>query len=229
MVTKVSGAMIADSAVAHDNMADNSVGHDEMRDNSVGNDEMRDDAVNTNELVNGAVTAGKLASTLDLSAKTLTLSAAQKAEDYIEIRDEKAANTAGGGFTSGAWRTRDLNTESSDAGNNASLSSNQITLAAGTYVCDIICPAAFCNAHKALLYNVTDSADILIGTSEWSGTGATIQTSSHITGRFTIGASKALEVRHRCGTTRNTDGFGIASNLDGKTEVYTVARFWKVG
>lgn len=211
--------MIADSAIAHVNMADN----------SVGNDEMRNLAIDTAELVDEAVTAGKLAATLDLSAKTVTLAASAKAEDYIEIRDEKAANSAGGGFTSGAWQTRTLNTESSDAGNNASLSSNQITLAAGTYVCDIICPAAFCNAHKALLYNVTDAADVLIGTSEWSGTGATIQTSSHITGRFTIAASKALEVRHRCGTTRATDGFGIPSNLDSKTEVYTVARFWKVG
>ena len=30
------------------------------------------------------------------------------------IEDQKSAGTAGGTFTSGAWRTRDLNTEVSD-------------------------------------------------------------------------------------------------------------------
>lgn len=63
MVTKIAGAMIADSAVEHVNMANNSVGHDEMR----------NDAIGTNEIQDGAVTAVKMASTLDLSGKTLTL------------------------------------------------------------------------------------------------------------------------------------------------------------
>lgn len=153
---------------------------------------------------------------------------ARQFREYIELRDEKAANTAGGGFTSGAWQTRTLNTEAADAGNNASLGSNQITMAAGTYECHIICPAAFVNAHKARLYNITDSADILIGSSEWSGTGATIQTPSVITGRFSLSTVKVLEVQHRCSTTKATDGFGLASNLDSKVEVYTIAKFWRV-
>lgn len=46
--------------------------------------------VTTGLIADNAVTAGKLADTLDLSAKTLTLSNAQKAVDYIEIRDEKS-------------------------------------------------------------------------------------------------------------------------------------------
>lgn len=175
----------------------------------------------------GTVTAAMLASTLDLSAKTLTLSAAQRASDYIEIRDEKAAGTDGGGFTSGAWQTRDLNTEASDAGGHASVATNQITLAAGTYVCDIEAPAGVVNNHQAKFYNVTDAADTLIGTSEYTGSGNTTYTKSRITGRFTIAASKAFEVRHQCQTTKATDGYGNACNF-GVVEVYTVARFWKV-
>jgi hypothetical protein len=209
--------MIADSAVEHVNMADNSVGNDEMRNNAIG----------TNELVDGAVTAGKLAATLDLSGKTLTLSAAQKAADYIEIRDEKAAGTDGGGFTSAAWQTRTLNTEHSDAGGHASLASNQITLAAGTYLAEIACPAIAVNAHQARLYNITDSATTLVGTSSYCGNGSTQATVSTITGRFTIAASKVFEVQHRCETTKATNGYGDANNF-GEVEVYTVARFWKV-
>ena len=148
--------------------------------------------------------------------------------DYVEIREELAAGTDAGTFTAGAWQTRVLNTEASDVGGLAALSSNQITLAAGTYECDISCPAGACAEHQAKLYNVTDAADVLIGTSEYADTGITTYTRSRITGRFTIAASKALEVRHRCGTTKATAGFGRAANF-GVTEVYAVARFWKVG
>lgn len=218
MVTKVTGSMIADSTVEHVNMADNCVGHDEMR----------DDAVNTAEIVDGAVTAAKLAGTLDLSAKTLTLSASQKAVDYIELRDEKAAGTDGGEFPSGAWQKRDLNTEHSDAGGHAALASSQITLAAGTYLAEIACPAVAVNAHQARLYNTTDAATTLVGTSSYCGNGSTQFTVSTITGRFTIAGSKVFEVQHQCGTTKATNGFGAANNF-GEVEVYTVARFWKVG
>lgn len=183
--------------------------------------------VQTDLIEDGAVTAAKLASTLDLSGKTLTLSAVQRASDYILIRDEKAAGTEGGGFTSGAWQTRTLNTEVSDAGSHATLAANQITLASGTYECRISCQALLVADHQARLYNVTDTATILEGTSEQAPTGATASSRSVIVGRFVIGASKALEVQHRCSTTRATDGFGGAANF-GEKEVYTVAEFWKV-
>ena len=62
-------------------------------------------------------------------------------DGYILIRDEKASGTTGGTFTSGAWQTRDLNTEVVDTGNHASVATNQITLAAGTYRFRIVAPA----------------------------------------------------------------------------------------
>lgn len=146
-------------------------------------------------------------------------------EDYILIRDEKTQNTDGGSFSSGAWRTRTLNTEVVDTGNNASLSSNQITLAAGTYRCRIRTPGFSCLEHQAILYNVTDAATTLIGTSEYSSTSYPTESWSEIAGRFTIASSKAFEVRHQCNTTRATDGMGRAANFT--TEVYTIAEFWK--
>ncbi len=144
---------------------------------------------------------------------------------YILVRDEQTQNTNGGTFTSGAWRTRTLNTEVSDTGGDCSLSSNQITLSAGTYRARIIAPAYKCNRHQARLFNVTDTAVVLLGTSEWGSSIGDNANSSSIIGRFTIGASKALEVQHQCGTTEATDGFGVASNFT--TEVYTVVELWK--
>lgn len=146
------------------------------------------------------------------------------AYDYILVRDEKAANTAGGGFTAGAWRTRDLNTEVEDTGNYASIASNQITLEAGTYRCRISAPARLVDRHKARLQNITDGTTILLGTSEFSNGDATTQ--SVIQGRFTLSEQKVLEVQHQCQTTVATNGFGVESNF-GVTEVYTVVELWR--
>lgn len=147
--------------------------------------------------------------------------------DYVCVRDKKAQNTTGGTFTSGAWRTRDINDEQADAGALCSIAANQITLAAGTYRCLISAPAAWCNRHQARLYNITDTAVILAGTSEYSTNTLAdlVTTRSFIVGRFTLAAAKVLEVQHQCQTTRVTYGLGVASNFT--DEIYTVAEFWR--
>ena len=147
--------------------------------------------------------------------------------DYICIQDQKTQNTPGGTFTSGAWLTRDLNTIQSDDGGHASVASNQITLAAGTYTCRIVCPAYCVNENQAKLYNVTDAADILLGTTHYTNATNYNAGYSFVQGKFTLAAQKVLEVRHRCGSTQATNGMGTLCNFG--TEVYTVAEFWRVG
>lgn len=155
-----------------------------------------------------------------------TLDRARLPLNYICIRDEKAQNTAGGTATSGSFQTRTLNTISSDAGSNVvSLSSNQITLVAGTYYIRAHAPAFNCNQHQAKLYNATDAADIIIGTSEFARVTTSSQTHSFVEGRFTIAASKALELQHRVTTTQATNGFGVLCNFT--TEVYSVVELWR--
>lgn len=145
---------------------------------------------------------------------------------YIKISDTKAQNTNGGTFTSGAWRTRVLNTEDSDVGSHAALASNQITLSAGTYECRISCPAFKVEGHQARLYNTTGAAIVLIGTSESADSSNNGSTRSFIVGKFTIATSQALEVQHRCGSTQASNGLGARANFT--SEVYTIAEFWKV-
>ena len=144
---------------------------------------LADGSVTTPKLADAAVTADKLAATLDLSGKTLTLSAAQRALDYLEYRDAKASGTDGGSFTLGSWLTRTLNTEAHDTGGHGSLASNQITLAAGTYEVDIMAPAVGVNGHQARLRNITDGTTTLLGSSAWSGNGSSQAGTSRITGR----------------------------------------------
>lgn len=143
----------------------------------------------------------------------------------IWVREEQVSGTNGGGFTSGADQTRVLNTIKNNA-ISASLGSNQLTLPAGTYVLQWRAPAAAVSNHQSLLYNVTDSAVIERGSSEYTSSTNGVSTSSFGLAILTIAASKALEVRHRCNTTKSTDGLGRAASFG--TEIYSEVWGWKV-
>lgn len=146
--------------------------------------------------------------------------------NYVKVSDVKAAGADGGTFTAGDWRTRTLNTKDNDAGSLCSLSSNQITLSAGTYRCKISALAFGVNNHQARLYNVTGSALVVLGTVEFSSSNAYAATRSIIVGQFTIAAGQALEVQHYAESTRSNTGF--SSGIDWGNNVYTVAEFWKL-
>ena len=74
---------------------------------------------------------------------------------------------------------------------------------------------------------VVDTADLLIGSSEYSSTAYTSDMISIIAGQFTLSTQSVLEVQHYSGATKATDGFGVSNNIDSKSEIYTVAEFWK--
>jgi len=162
----------------------------------------------------------------DQVANTITKKVLTDAEtvSYVHVRDEKAQFTGGGTFTSSAWRTRDLNTEASDTEGLCTLASNQITLVAGTYECWIACPAWNVGRNQARLQNVTDATQLLLGNCLYSVNAMTL---SVVAGRFTVAASKAIEVQHWGETTVADLGFGVETRIG--TEVYTVAEFWRRG
>lgn len=146
---------------------------------------------------------------------------------YICVQDQKAQNTYSGTFTAGAWRTRDLNTEVADTGSHASVASNQITLAAGTYYCSIRCPCTDVGGNHAKLYDTTGAADLVVGQNCQAGDNSASNEMHYafISGRFTLSEQSVLEVQHWCKTTQADFGFGNRLNLS--TEIYTVAEFWK--
>ena len=143
------------------------------------------------------------------------------AGDYILIRDEQTQNTSGGTATSGSWETRTLNTEVADTGSHASLSSNQVTLLAGTYRIRGSAPAFQVGRHRARWENVTDGTTVSLGTSEFSGNAAAYaQTRSIIEDRFTIAGTKVFELQHKVDVTKSTQGYGVESNFS--TEIYSI-------
>jgi hypothetical protein len=174
-------------------------------------------------LAMGAVADGEF---LKRSGSSVVGAAAGGAGDYILIVDKKTQNTAGGTFTSGAWRTRDLNTKVVDSGSNATLSSNQVTLAAGTYRFEAVAPVNSTDRHQMRLYNVTDSSVIQLGMVMDANASTYLYTAGYVAGQFTIGSSKTIRVEHRCELTRSTNGFGLPANWG--DEIYAILQLWKV-
>ena len=173
------------------------------------------DASNTKTLA----TLSSSAVTLD-SSVVFPAGGTGNAISVASIVDQKANNTEGGDFTTGDWRTRDLNTEISDLDSIVSISSNQFTLSAGTYLISWSAPAFVTQTHVSKLYSVTDTSDLRIGSVEYSN--STHGTSTISTGQFVhaISGSHTYEIRHRCDVTRSGNGFGAGANY-GVVNIFT--------
>ena len=149
-----------------------------------------------------------------------------KFTSYAVLADVKAYNAEGGTFTSGAWRTRDLNTEVTDADGIVSISSNQFTLQAGSYLIKARCPAYNVNRHVCRLYNITDSSEVILGSSTFNLTDG--QVDSTLSGKTTISSAKVFEIQHRCNSTSpNTLGQGIGNDFSSVNSVFTVVEIYK--
>lgn len=144
--------------------------------------------------------------------------------DYVLITDEKAQNTDGGTFTSGAWRTRDLNSEKSDTNNLASVASNQVTLAAGTWLFRCFAPAYTVGLHALRLQNITAGTTLITGISNYNN--ALAISMAYLIGRATLAIQSVLELQHQCGVTVSTNGFGVAANF--QAETYAVFEAWRI-
>ena len=180
-----------------------------------------DGIVDADMIAADAVTAAKIGS------KTFT--------SYAIIADVKASNANGGTFTSGDWRTRDLNTEISDEDGMVSISSNQFTLAAGSYLIIFTAPAMRVGGNQTRLYNATTSAEVQRGQLAFSSTNS-VSSADKSTGyaRVVISGSTVFEIQHRGFDTEATFGFGAgtAGGVDWSASgtngcIYTTVEIYK--
>jgi hypothetical protein len=196
------------------------------------------------------VTTGDNSRNLDISASDVTISAfsATYLDDanpaavratlgigadtfgtqLLHVVDEKSSSTDGGGSVLSTWTVRDLNTVRTNEIAGASVSSNQITLPAGTYFVMASAPAYKSGKHKARLINVSGTSINILGTNETSDSGDATQTCSIIRGRFTTLATTVLRVEHWVTASRATDGFGLSTGSTTGATVYTEVMIWKV-
>ncbi len=162
---------------------------------------------------------------------------------FSKIIDQKAYNVHGGTFTSGAWRTRDLNTILFDGdliGNSTgaigvTLNNNAFTLPSGTYAIDYSVPSFRVQRTSCRLYNVTDS--------EVVGGGTTIIPNScmfyynnfiashrvvGVSPKITLASSTEFRVEHQCSNTVSSYGFGYSGPAsDWGNSYYTVINIYK--
>ena len=148
---------------------------------------------------------------------------------YSILTDEKTSGTAGGTFTSGAWRTRDLQNEVYD-GIGITFSTNEFILPAGNYLIQWSAPAYSINLHKSRLYDVTGTAVIEYGSSEMAtsllGHYADVgMTRSFGSARVTPSGTNNYKIEHHCEDTYATEGFGHAGGF--AVEVYTIVEIFK--
>jgi len=150
-----------------------------------------------------------------------------KFASYAVIGDVKANDVDGGTFTSGDWRTRDLNTELIDADGIVSISNNQFTLQAGSYFIEAQAMAYRVNRHMVKLYQTSGTpADIAFGTSMYANSAYNGNNFSFVKARVTISTATTYEIRHQGDTNHSTFGFGLGSNFS-TTELFTVVKIFK--
>ena len=135
-----------------------------------------------------------------------------KFSSYAVIAKVRAADAADfGSYTTGAWRTRDLDTEISDEDDIVSISSNQFTLQAGNYLIHFGCSMFHINKHAIRLQNITDGSTAGVGN---PNNGYTYSPLLFTTGtcRVSIASAKAFEVQGYPSITKATNGMGY--NMD---------------
>ena len=142
------------------------------------------------------------------------------------LQDRKSSGSHGGQPpNTSQYNQRDLNTEVFDTGNFVSLSSNDFTLTAGTYLIRASVPAHRTNNSRAILYNVTDGSTVAYSQNVYIRDGAVTGGHIDLTARFTIGSSKAFDIRHRVSNS-DGEGYGHASGY-GDIEIYTQVLIFK--
>ena len=150
-----------------------------------------------------------------------------KFSSYAVIAKVRASDAGGfGSYTTGDWRTRDIDTEITDEDDIVSISSNQFTLQAGTYLINFGCTMFHIQTHAIRLQNVTDGTTAGVGN---PNAGYTYSATLFTTGvcRVTIASAKAFEVQGYPQTTKATNGMGYAmtggSCHETRVEIYKEA------
>ena len=147
---------------------------------------------------------------------------------YAVFQDQKTVNTDGGTFTSGAWRTRVLNTTVFNTDTtNITLGTDQFTLLAGSYLIEWSAPAKGVDAHQTRLYDVTGTALVQNGTSEFAANSYNVQSRSFGSTRVTPSGSNIYSIEHFCDTTRATNGLGDGDNFSAGPEVFATVMIYK--
>jgi hypothetical protein len=118
----------------------------------------------------------------------------------VHVRNVLTSGSANseGALTAGAWNTRNLGTVVTNTLTGASLGANQITLPAGTYKLQVVSGSMISTGSgatvKSRIYNVTDSVELVVGSTFGSGSAPSALISAPLIGQFTIAGIKVIRL-----------------------------------
>jgi hypothetical protein len=141
----------------------------------------------------------------------------------LHIQDQKTSGTAAQSITSGAWRTRDLNTVITNRITGSSLSTNAITLPAGTYFVIGTTEMYRGGETSVRIYQTSGTpATLLLGVNSYMGPSPDGASNPSVIGEFTISSQQTIEFQIRVNSTSNG---GTAHSFG--TEVYSNICIWR--
>lgn len=147
---------------------------------------------------------------------------------YVKCTNTQASGTGGGSTTSGSWQTSILNTKDTDTGSIATLTSNTITLPAGTYLVRASAPfftSGSGTTAQIRLFNSSDSSIVIVGQNSSNAGSANVGATSILGGQFTIVGTKNLILQYQVSGS-STNGQGSPYSFG--AEVYAMIEFTKV-
>ncbi len=144
------------------------------------------------------------------------------------VQDQKPNGIVGGTFTTGARRTRDLNTVLVNEIAGASLAANQITLPAGTFRVQASAPGYKVARHKITLVDITNTLDLIHGSIVNSDTTSNSIIVSVLNSQFVLTGATVIELHHECQTTVNSNGFGQDNQFGTEAGVFSQVIIEKV-
>jgi len=189
--------------------------------------DIADGIITSAKIVDGTIVNADINASAAIVSTKLSGVQGKFESQLLHVRDEKASGNDGGTSTSSTTHTRTLNTVMTNEISGASLASNQITLPSGTYFIISRSPIFMGAQHKSFLFNITDSSNTIIGSTQYADETNFVGNDTVIIGRFTIASSKVFEIRHRV-TFGRVNGLGVNTGLSGVVEVYTDVQIWKV-
>ncbi len=141
-----------------------------------------------------------------------------------QAQHTETSGTDGGDATKDSWLQLKYNTEKFDV-LTVTLSSNRLTLPAGTYWFDVSHVLYAIDEARLAIYNVTDASYEEYGITYRFNTTSPHSYLAHVEAKVIITAQKTFEIRYRTSTTKATNGLGYATTAFNVIEVYG---YWNV-
>lgn len=145
---------------------------------------------------------------------------------YAVLADVRTDGTDGGTSTIDTWLTRTINTEVADPDSIVTLSSNQFSLSAGSYLIKWTITVYASSFATSRLYDATNTTAIQNGITGQSGSADSF--TSVGSARVTPTGTTAYEIQQITNVTKGTTGMGRANPATGAgEEVYAFVEIFK--